>query len=231
MRFFKSGSANLDLLLHGGYPSGTLSAILGEVGVGRTALGLAASGATTRQKKNVLFFDCEGSLSAERAHELNLDHFSPLRPENLEGCLDATLQWVRVKGAGLAVLDSPNLLLSRRGSIASVAGMFTNWVPKVKEALRDNPNKAVLLTWQVTRGSRKNARLPVALSHGVDTTLVLSKHEEGVEVTVTKDRRGEADCPSCIIQFNRWRIQDVRIVSAPIDRNAIPLRFDRGEII
>jgi predicted ATP-dependent serine protease len=235
---FGTGSKNLDKILQGGFPGGVLSVVMGETGTGRTTLALAVSAVAARRDLKTMYFDCEGSISADRLGTLGLgaDHFNSVNPTTLEQCLAAALRAVTSDGCGLVILDSPNMLPTDRRNV-SIAGMFTNWVPKIGTALAARPQVALLMTWQLRRvGTREemksaNFGTPTALAHGSAVSLRLEPHEDGVEATVTKDRFGlVGENPSCILKFtDKWMIKDLRMGHVPINRKKIPTRFDRED--
>jgi predicted ATP-dependent serine protease len=236
---FGTGSKNLDKILQGGFPGGCLSVIMGEMGTGRTTLGLAVAAAAARRNRKTMYFDCEASVSSDRLFTLGLNSnlsFNTMNPTSLEECLAAALRSVTSDGCGLVVLDSPNLLTTDRRNV-SIAGMFTNWVPKVGKALAERPGVALLMTWQLikqaTRAEMKTANFgtPTAIAHGSAVSLRLEPHEDGIEATVTKDRFGlVGENPSCILKFtDKWMIKDLRMGHEPINRKKIPTRFDRED--
>jgi RecA/RadA recombinase len=239
---FKTGSKNLDKLLHGGFPGGALSTVMGEAGTGRTTIALATAASAVRRKQGVVFFDCEASITGNLTFNLGLtsDLFTTFNPTHLEDCLKTSLDVVSSGKVDLVLIDSPTCLQSNRGVVASVAGMFTNWMPKMVRALGEHPTTAVVVGWQLkramTRTERKtvNFGTPTALAHGTSVALVLQTHDEGIEVLVTKDRRDvvHADPPSCILRFTgRGLFEDIRVANEPINRSKIPTRFDREDPI
>lgn len=241
---FKTGSKNLDKLLHGGFPGGCLSLVAGETATGRTTLALSASASAIKRKQTVLFFDCECSVSFDRLLQLGLSpsetqqRFNTVHANNLETGLQAAVEALKA-GVNLVVMDSPNLLESTRRNV-SLGGIFANWIPKVQQALK--PENAILLTWQLkraaTRGELKtgNFGFPMALAHGAATATILTRYaeEDGVEATVTKNRTAHSvgDEPSCILKFaDKWLLKDVRMANQPLNREKIPTRFDREDPI
>jgi len=237
---FKTGSKNLDRLIQGGYPGGAITTIMGEVGTGRTTLALSASIVAARQRRKILYLDCEGGITRDTTFNLGLgqDLFHLLNPTSVEDCLKTALSGVSTTDANLIVLDSPNILGSSRGSVASVSGMLTNWMPKALRALEDRPDTMILIGWQLRRAvTKKSANFgePLALGHGASVSLLLERLEEdGISVKVTKDVRDivHAEPPSCIIRFTgKGLFEDIRVSSEPIDRNRIPSRFDRDDVI
>lgn len=239
MTVFGTGSPNLDKILQGGFVGGSFSTIMGEIATGRTTLALAVAAAAFRRGKQTAFLDCGAAVQQDRLFHLGLSSssFTLFAPVSLGEALDTALACVQ--RFDLVVLDTPNVLIPGRRN-ASVAGAFTNWMPRIRRALGERgDNFHVLMTWKLsrtpTRAEMKTVNFtnpfPMAVAHGSDTTLHLVRHEDGIEATVTKNRFVPNGNASCVIKFvDKWMIQDVKMTNCPIER-AVSTRFDREDPI
>ncbi|RME27037.1 MAG: DNA repair protein RadA [Deltaproteobacteria bacterium] len=189
---FVTGMGQLDNPLGGGLVAGSVVLIGGDPGVGKSTLGIAASGAFARAGRTVLYVTGEESLQQVRmrAERTGVD------PEGI--LLMAETEWeaiaraTRATGAHVLVVDSAQTV-----HVQGVDGIPGS-VPQVREVahrarlLATDTHAAVVLLGHSSRSSELAG--PVVLEHFVDTVLDFTANAQTSLRTLrtVKNRFGEA---------------------------------------
>jgi DNA repair protein RadB len=197
----RTGSPDIDLLLHGGFEPGTITQIYGEPATGKSTLSIIFAVACLKSGKSVLFFDTEG-FSVERFSQVAGEDAASLA-ENLyiyepndfdqQGIMIAGTDTVlKTKNVGLIVVDSATALyrtdLSRgRDAMQKLTRQIVHLL-----GLGKRYRIPVVVTNQVYMDTTTNVYMALggtALEHISKAIIRLTREENGVrKATLTKHR-------------------------------------------
>jgi DNA repair protein RadB len=197
----RTGSPDIDLLLHGGFEPGTITQIYGEPATGKSTLSIIFAVACLKSGKSVLFFDTEG-FSVERFSQVAGEDAASLA-ENLyiyepndfdqQGIMIAGTDTVlKTKNVGLIVVDSETALyrtdLSRgRDAMQKLTRQIVHLL-----GLGKRYRIPVVVTNQVYMDTTTNVYMALggtALEHISKAIIRLTREENGVrKATLTKHR-------------------------------------------
>ena len=166
---FSTGSPELDRVLGGGVIPGSMVLIVGDPGVGKSSLTLAACAAVARQKKRVLYVTGEESTRQVRMRADRLDAIADTLYVVSETNLDTIKTHIENVKPELLVIDSIQTML--RPEIASAPGSVSQVRECAAELLRIAKTEgiAAFVIGHVTKEG--NLAGPRVLEHIVDTVL------------------------------------------------------------
>jgi DNA repair protein RadB len=159
----RTGSPDIDLLLHGGFEPGTITQIYGEPATGKSTLSIIFAVACLKSGKSVLFFDTEGfsierfsQVAGEDAASLaeNLYIYEPNDFDQQGVMIAGTDTVLKTKNVGLIIVDSATAL-------------YRTDLSRGKDAMQKLTRQIVHLL-----GLGKRYRIPVVVTNQVymDTT-------------------------------------------------------------
>lgn len=110
-----TGCEEIDKILGGGFPSGSVSLIYGEAETGKTTLAIQCAANSARQGYKSLFVDCDGTFSTQRLSQVASRDLKSvarsiilMKPSNFseQSLVITSLTDYVTKGFGLVVVDT-----------------------------------------------------------------------------------------------------------------------------
>jgi recombination protein RecA len=120
----RTGVAELDALLGGGFACGRIAELFGPPGCGKTTLALALVAAAQRESRVCAWIDAENALDPVRAHALGVDlgTLVAARPRTGEQAIEMMDALLRHHAVSFVVVDSVAALLPQAELDAPVGG-------------------------------------------------------------------------------------------------------------
>lgn len=170
---FQTGLTEIDRVLGGGLPAGSLTILSGEPGIGKSTL--AAQMANALKEKSIFYVSGEESAPQVKSRlvrlSCDLSRLKFLSETNIEKIVSAAL---KLK-PDLIIVDSiqtvySSLLPSEAGSVSQIRAAAVKFLELAKEH-----NIAVILIGHITKDGQVAG--PKSLEHIVDTVLYLEAEE------------------------------------------------------